>query len=598
MPEIFDEGGGDVLDESLGALDDEVGAYWTTNLCSNPSFEVDLTGWTALTGTTLLQDTTQGFAGHSSMQVETDGTVPGEGVTGPSVTVPSTGTGSMSLYVLGPAGSLLTVSAVSGSTATIIASTNVTLTGGDYQRVILTGLALTSGQQMYIVVQTTTAQTTSFWLDAVQYELNSPAHPYIDGSFSTCQWEGFANESASFQPYQFGVAATGGMFLEGHATPVAVGEVFTTSAEGAMLLSGTESGTLVVSPVGALSQFGLWTPADMDPAVSYAGWSNALAYSGQISWNRSYGMFYPPQQAIASGGQVLWNRAAYMAVGFTYKAVTAGIQQSLADVQAEKMPVVPGAVPAPTGYRPPRAIVPIIKPSRLNYCPNPSIEVSTAGWTVIGTAVLTQDNSITAAQGSYSLKVAVHAASDGCYIVLPDLIAGDTYIASAQVQGGPGLEDVIMAVSGASTSSAQVGIPYGGNAILDIGYGQGPYGGVEAGSSDMPTGQWFNPSVVFTALESTVTLSFQSLVGSDVSYPTEFWVDAVLVEAGEILQPYFDGSWGTDYSWETGGTSGLTRSYWYDRQEVSAGAVNDVLTQHTPLGITASTPVFSSPYTQ
>ena len=302
-------------------------------------------------------------------------------------------------------------------------------------------------------------------------------------------------------------------------------------------------------------------------------------------------MFYPPQQAIASGGQVLWNRAAYMAVGFTYKAVPAGIQQSLADVQVEKMPVVPGAtrlrrVPAAPGH------LPLVKPSRLNYCPNPSIEVSTAGWTVIGTASLSQDNSIAAAQGTYSLKVAVHAANDGCYIVLPDLIAGDTYIASAQVQGGPGLEDVMMAVSGASTSSAQVGIPYGGNAILDIGYGQGPYGGVEAGTADMPTGQWFNPSVVFTAAESTVTLSFRALAGSDVSYPTEFWVDAVLVEAGEILQPYFDGSWGTDYSWETGGTSGLTRSYWYDRQEVSTGAVNDVLTQHTPLGITSAPGLF------
>ena len=113
----------------------------------------------------------------------------------------------------------------------------------------------------------------------------------------------------------------------------------------------------------------------------------------------------------------------------------------------------------------------------------------------------------------------MHAAGDGAYIVIPDLIAGDTYIASAQVQGGPGLEDVLMAISGASTSSAQVGVPYGGNAILDIGYGQGPYGGVEAGTADMPTGQWFNPSMVFTAQESTVMLSFQSLAGSDVAYP-------------------------------------------------------------------------------
>ena len=256
------------------------------------------------------------------------------------------------------------------------------------------------------------------------------------------------------------------------------------------------------------------------------------------------------------------------------------------------------AGPVPSDYQPPRQISTVIKPTRLNFCPNPSIEISTAGWTVIGSSVLTQDSSITPADGSYSLKTAVHAASDGCYIVIPDLVVGDTYIASAMVQGGAGLEDVLMSVSGASASSSQDGIPYGGDAILDIGYGEGPYGGVEAGTSDMPTGQWFNPSAVFTASASTVVLAFRSLVGSDVSYPTAFWVDAVLVEAGEVLNPYFDGSYGTDYSWETAGTAGLTRSYYYERMEVTTGAVNDVLSQHTPLGITAAAPVFSSPYSQ
>jgi hypothetical protein len=388
------------------------------------------------------------------------------------------------------------------------------------------------------------------------------------------------------------------MHLDGQATPVALGEVFLTSAEGSMALTGAESGTIVISPAGALTDFSIWTPADMDPAASYPAWSNALASTGQTGWNRSYAVFGAPLQYDASSG-VLWSQAAYAAVGFDFKSVPAAGQQSLTDVQLELMPLpVPGANPAPTSYKPPRAVVPIIKPTRLNFCPNPSIEVSTAGWITIGEAVLSQDNSITAAVGSYSLKVSVHTANDGCYIIIPDLIAGDTYTASAQVQGGPGLEDVLMSVSGTSTSSAQDGVPYGGDAILGIGYGQGPYGGVEAGNADMPAGQWFSPSVVFTAQESTVVLSFQSLVGSDVSYPTEFWVDAVLVEAGETFGTYFDGSWGTDYSWETGGTSGLTRSYYYERLEVSTGAVNDILTQHTPLGITSSAPVFSSPYTQ
>ena len=581
---------GSVAMPSIVVAGAEVPFPWTYNLCPNPSFEAGLTGWTALTGTTLLQDTSQGYAGHASMQVETDGTAGGQGVYGPNVTVPSTGLGSMSLYITGPAGNL-TVSAVSGMSATVLASTTVALTG-NYQRVVLSGLPLTSGDPMYVVVQTTTAQEMSFWLDAVQYEMNSPAHDYIDGSYLTCVWSGYPDVSASYLPYPFGTAASGSMTLEGRASPVALGEAFGTSAEGSMTLSGTESGTIVTDPVGALTDFSIWTPADMDPAVSYPAWSNAQASTGETGWNRIYGVFGAPLQYDAADG-VLWSQAAYAAVGFDFTSVPSAAQQSLSDVQFELMPLpLPGSTPAPSTWVPPRQVTAVVKPTRLNFCPNPSIEVSTAGWTSIGTAVLSRDSSVTAVAGTYSLKVTLHAPGDGCYIVIPELIYGDTYIVSASVQGGAGLEDILMSCSGTSTSSAQQGIPYGGDAILGIGYGQGPYGGIEADTADMPTGQWFLPNAVFTAQASTVTLSFTSLAGSDISYPAEFWVDAVLVEAGETLGTYFDGSWGTDYSWETGGTSGLTRSYWYDRQEVSSGAVNDVLTQHTPLGITSATPVF------
>jgi hypothetical protein len=573
--------------------------YYTENLCPNPSFETDLSGYVALTGTTLTQETTQGFSGRSSMKVVTDGSRSSEGFTAAQATVPNTDTGSMSFYIMGETGTV-TVAAISGSTATVIAQTQVTLSGGDYQRVALSGLSLVAGQQMYLLVQTTTAQALTFWVDAFQYEMNATPHPYIDGSFKGCQWEGTAHESASFQQFQFMLSATGGMFLEGRATPVVEGEVFTISASGQMLLSGTEHGTLVINPVGALADFGIWTAADFDPAVSYIEWSNAGQSSGSNAWQRVYGLAYPPQQALASDGSVIWNRAAYAALGFTFKSVLNNGQQALADVQFEKMPVSPGSNPVPTSYQPARAISTVIKPSRLNFCPNPSIEVSTAGWTVIGTATVSQDAAkFVVGTGTHSLKVVVNAANDGAYLVIPNLIIGDTYIVSASVQGGAGLLDVTMACGGSSVSSANQGVPYGGNAILGIGYGQGPYGGIQATGSDMPTGQWFLPSAVFTATQSTVVLSFQALVGSDVAYPTSFWVDAILLEEGETLGAYFDGSTsGTDYTWEGGGTAGLTRSYYYQRQNVAAGAVTTALAEHTPLGIVAATPVYSQPYSQ
>ena len=571
---------------------------YTDNLCPNPSFEVDLTGYVALTGTTLTQETTQGFSGRRSMRVVTDGSRSSEGFSGPQVTVPSTGSGSMSFYLMGATGTI-TVSAISGITATVIAQTQVTLSGGDYRRVVLSGLSLTATQVMYILVQTTTAQALTFWVDAFQYEMNAAPHPYIDGSFPGCQWTGTAQESASFQQFQFMTGSTGGMVLEGRASPVSEGQVFLTSAHGSMLLSGLEHGTLVVNPVGALSNFGIWTAADMDPAVSYIEQSNAGQASGSASWQRAYALAYPPQQAIASGGAVLWNRAAYAAVGFTLKAMTTNMQQCVADVQFERMPISPGNSPVPTAYAPPRAISTIIKPSRLNFCPNPSIENTTAGWTTIGTATVSQDaTKFVTGTGTHSLKVVVNASADGAYLVIPNLIVGDTYIVSASVQGGAGLQDVTMACGGSSVSSANQGVPYGGNAILGIGYGQGPYGGIQASGADMPTGQWFLPSTIFVAQQSTVVLSFRPIVGSDVAYPTSFWVDAILIEEGETLSPYFDGASGTDYSWEGGGTAGLTRSYYYQRQQVASGAVTTALSEHTPLGIVAATPVYSQPYTQ
>lgn len=569
---------------------------FTTNLCPNPSFSVSLQGYVALTGTALsLAD--NGLVGPNSMQVITEGTVPGEGFIGPEVLVPSVVTGSISLYVFGQTGNL-TVSAVAAPNGTVLASTNITLSGGNYQRVVLNGLPLLEGQEMYVLVQTTTAQALTFLVDGVQYEPESPATPYIDGDQPWCTWSGTPGLSSSSQLYQFMTGSIGGMFLDGSCAMVVEGEVFDAGASvGTMTLSGVNTADVVVNPVAALTDFAIYTPADPDPAQTYASWNNAGTSTGQTGYNRNYALVYPPQDYPVSGGGYLWRKAAYMAVGYDFKAVPAGIQQNLTNAQVEMVPVTPGATPAPTTYAPPRQITARIKPTRLNFCTNPSFEVSTAGWYAIGAAGLAQDTS-RAVAGTHSMKVTVNASGDGCAIAIPDLILGDTYIVSASVQGGPGLLDVSMSCSGGSSSSAQQGIPYGGDAILGVGYGQGPYGGMGSSTTDMPTGQWFLPNCVFTAQQSTVLLTFQSISGSDVAYPTQFWVDAVLVEAGETLGAYFDGSLGTDYSWETGGTAGLTRSYYYDRLEVAQGAVQTVLAQHTPLGISAAPPSYSVPYTQ
>jgi hypothetical protein len=71
-----------------------------------------------------------------------------------------------------------------------------------------------------------------------------------------------------------------------------------------------------------------------------------------------------------------------------------------------------------------------------------------------------------------------------------------------------------------------------------------------------------------------------------------------MVESGELLSFYFDGSFGPNYYWETGGTAGLARSYFYDQANVKKQAVNNILARHAPLGIISNPAQYAVPYSQ
>jgi hypothetical protein len=253
----------------------------------------------------------------------------------------------------------------------------------------------------------------------------------------------------------------------------------------------------------------------------------------------------------------------------------------------------------PGNYHNPRQILTTIKPTRLNFAPNPSFAISAADvYGITSTVTFAQTTAVSAesvanTMDNASLAVTVNANSDGVAMSIPDLIVGDTYIVSCWTQGGEGLYDVTVNCSGGSASSAETGSGYGTG-----GYGSGYYGGIDP-TAVMTSGQWYNPTFTFVAQDSTVQLYWVAVADTGVvTYPTTFWVDAITIESGEVTEGYFDGGFGTDYYWETGGTAGLTRSYYYQRYESSVGSVSTVLSQHTPQGIVANTPVFNSPYTQ
>lgn len=555
------------------------------NLSPNPSFEVDLTGYTALTGTTISQSFVNAVAGQASLLVQTDGHVSNQGFFGPVAQYNSPAQGSVSLYLSGITG-VVRVSAVYNPGGNILASATVNLTPA-WQRVELNSLAVPNGDFLYVLVETPFAQDIQFYVDAIQYEEASPASPYIDGDSYGCQWLGTPGLSASTQEVQHPLIASGGMALEGLAQIIDQGEVFSFSDSGSMLLSGSVTLT-VTDPIGALDDFGIWELTDLDPAMTYVGWNNANTSTGQTGYNRVWSTFYPPLDYPASDGSLTWPRAAYMALGFEFISVAAGAAQNITNAQAEMSPLAGTSgldtTPAPTAYDTPRAIHTIVKPTRLNFVPNPSFEVSTANWAAFN-STLTRDTTkafgtiggwdghiFTA--GTSSGKVAVASGTGGVSVTITNLIQGDTYTFSAYVQPGAGVDDILINGSGAQSESI-------------------------AGPGDLSTTTWYRPSMIFTATASTVTIFIQGVPAGDVVYPFNFWVDAVLCEAGELVGSYFDGDFeDNEYGWETGGTPGLTRSYYYQILTVGQSVVNDILTRHTPLGITAADPQYFVPYTQ
>lgn len=610
------------------------GGNYTTNFCPNPSLEYSLLGYTPLVGTEQLAQSNVYYSGQRSLQVTTPGSVPGEGVILPSAPITATVTGSASLYIKGESG-ILTVQAIQNPGGQILGTFQVQLDGGDYQRIELNSLALTQFGTFSMAVFTTTAQAVTFWIDAVQYEPESPAQPYIDGDQANCTWTGVPGQSASFQQYQNPVKLSGGMILEGSIGVVAHGMIVGIGPMvGQMDMSGQDhpmvattqpgrtvippaidtgitglpweisgSGTItatVKSPGSAFSAFGIWeTGVDPDPAMTLIGANNAGTNDGTTSYTQIYGAFSPPQRVLNSSGSALWNAAAYMAAGFriasqaVYVSTSAPNAVNFAQVQVEKQ-----TASTPAAYQLPRSLLTIVKPTNLNYVQNPSFETTGGNWdefwTAISGATLTQHTGGALPGSTYSMQVSVPSAGGGVSVSVPSLILGDMFTASAYLEPvSTNIADIEMSVGSASVSANPTGYPFGVG-----GYGSGPYGGVDLATAPMAGGSFaYQPWLPFAAAASTVTLTFTPVAVTGATYPLVFNIDCVMVEPGEVLTAYGDGS-SDGWQWELGGTAGLCRSYFYERQNVAASAVQSVLDQHIPLGLSAAAPVYALPPTQ
>lgn len=606
---------------------------YTTNLATNPGFQLGLAGYSTVNNSSLnvtVLGSSHELLGNAALEVATPGVISGEGVLTPAATVLNNVIHSVSVYIAGTTGTeQLTVSVIQNPGGTILGTAPVSLTTS-YQRVTINGLTPTVGDTLSLLIATNDAEADTFWIANVQIEPESPAQAYCDGAQYGCFWTSTVG-GTSFQPYQNTLTTTSNIVDgPGLVTALIVGETFIVVVNGAIDVDNENliNNASAPGPVGAMTDFSISSfTGDNDPAQTYASYNNAglSIPSGTASWARSQGIFFPPQDYFVSGGQKLYKRAAYMAVGFQINNMPNNAKITLADIQAEILPYSNSfSVTNPTAFVPPREIQTIVKATRQNFCTNPSVEVDLTGWSAVGAGVLTQDPSTSVGSiiniddlvevtGTSSINVITTNSGDGAQITIPNLIAGDTYIVSAYVQAGLNVTDIDMSIANAATSvvhgnsgTGYGGPPpygqgfYGGSPPASSGpsiYGAGSYGvgsyGVGSVSNPLATGQWFRIFTTFQPTDSSAILSFSAITTAG----TQFWIDAVLVEAGQVLSYYFDGSFGeNNYFW--GGTPGLSQSYFYDQFAVKAQAVTNVLQRHTPYGISFASPQFSVPYTQ
>jgi hypothetical protein len=569
---------------------------FTNNFCVNPSFQNGLVNTAATTAETIVNlDVSNILYGTASCLVTCPGVSAGEGVSTGYAVVPEDCTGSASCYVNGT-GSITAYVYADGQ---VVGVQHITLTQ-EWNRVVIQDIAFFGGNEVTLQLEATTIQECQFWCSGFQCEDTSPCHPYCDGEQDGCYWnEGFAG--ISYCLYENPIVATS---IQHTATAkvniLDVGEAFVAVAFPSVQV--TYNPVVfpgAAGPASAFTDFSVASLTDPDPAQTYVSWNNA-GITMSTSWQQSWATFVPPYDYIVSNGDVLYRRAAFAGIGWDFEAATEDEYAQLTKAYMGIAPIVGGN--SPPVFDNPRTIHSIIIADRINFVNNPSFEVATTYWSPTGEATLSRDNTVTVGEiavydetiltaGSYSCNVTINAFGDGAQITIPDLLPGFTYIASAYVKSGLGLNNIVMGIGSSSTSiqsSGGTGYSFGP-------YDSGPYGGFDP-VGNLPTNAWYRIYVTFVASGDSETLLITSAPAGDVDYPTHMWIDAVLVEQGEILQGYFDGSTGINYTWDSAqDDAGLSRSYYYSQMTVRQQAVNNILARHTPLGISYAAPIYSVP---
>ena len=150
------------------------------NLVSNPSFEIDMTGWSALSGATISRVTSEHYSGAASARVVA--TVSGSRISfnSPGIAVTGGQTYTASAWVKGEAGKTLNITTFQQPTSITTSSNNIVMTG-QWQRISLSTTMNASTTNASIEIRNSTSGTHTYYVDAVLFENEPTLVEYFDG---------------------------------------------------------------------------------------------------------------------------------------------------------------------------------------------------------------------------------------------------------------------------------------------------------------------------------------------------------------------------------------------------------------------------------
>lgn len=599
---------------------------FTYNFNPNPSFIDGTQGVTSLNSASFFSDPKL----NRALYVTTPGNVINEGVQLPPGMMLDSVTGAVSLQVQGTG--TLSIYAIDTTTSAVLGTVSVTLDPVlPWYNLSITGISLVNGHSLAVVIETSSVQQAQFWVTKVQYEPATAANaaalptPYCDGDQAGCFWTGAAELSPSYKPFEFMLSGTGLISAPGNAAFLASGEiVFLVNSNpslgpvtvyGGVDCSGVpfqgietntpgfpggvpfftegfgnvvQSGVTQVSLPSGLRDFAVWSASrDIDPAIVTIGYSNAgtssgTDTSGSAGWQRIYGRYSVPLRQVSSEGFYTWNSGVYFGIGFDFTSVASHDAVNVSYAQAE---ISRNLDTGPSAYQRPRALVPVVGPTNGNMITNPAFESADTGWTVFGgnwasTAALDAVNTYNGQ--THSLLVSGLGSGFGVYIVVPGLIVGQEYTLSGYAwpnstdPATSGIYDIqaVVAplVTGSSLSFQATGSSFSVAPPLT-----GPMPGWSSGQKI-----WYRPSVTFRATNSNMAVGFYATgITGDSGTSMSFDLAETMVDLGGELTAYGDGN-SDGWYWES--TTGLSRSYYYDRVQIASQFINDILEQHIPLG--------------